>query len=702
MRNYFERYHSPGKRHPYLLVSRRALAATARRLFDNKDALLVKAHRVVVSGAVPAPSSSSKQFNAGQTAATVGAAYLSALYETAGQSRKAAMYGRRARKALLAFAEMGLPERAASMGYLRETYLVGLAFAYDLAWETAGWTRGEREVMKRFFNLHSGELLDHMHRVGMSNHAAWSMCRLATTGALFRDEALLSECLDGPESYAHRVAHEFFDDGMTYEQSTWGYQVYSLMPVTLTALAAHGAGARPDPLTLKVDNDLSFTHRGDSTGDVHLPFYPCDEREFPRPKEKSLSLALTAFYDMLRPDTTCPSIGDYGQPTPPVVDHWTVELAWDFFGDRRAARLLSMGERAAVGMHYFPPYLLTLAFGKPLPKRPRFETRSVIYPHAGHAVLKSVEGDAYWGSDAVCALVKFGPYGNGHGHGDKLHLDIAGAGHKCCIEEIEVGYDKWPYSNSTVSHNTVVAGGRSQPGDEEMYALNDSCGRLLFHRFDESIKIVSAEAPDVYDGLTTYRRTAALIGSCLLDIFEVEAEKPTTFDWFLHGRGRLSIKGASLKPASLGYRRHGYQFLRGVRKGKSCGPLVARFSPGHAVLMPEDDATEVFCARGSWKATATRPVLILRRRGTRAVFVVVHDPSGKAVKGVRLEKRGNAGLSVTIDLESGSEYVELRKTPPSGAKQPNRRSKAPWDIVYLGEGPSSAGNALKARGGKVR
>ncbi len=686
MRKYFKRYLDSGKRHPYLFVSRRALGATARRLFDKKDALLVKAHRIVAAGAVSTPSSAKQRSVTGKTADTVSAAYLSALYKTAGRPKKATLYGRRAKKALLAFAEMGVPERAVSVGYLWEMYLVGLAFAYDLAWETADWTRDERKAMKRFLYLHSGELLDHMHRVGMSNHAAWSMCRLATTGALFQDEELLGECLDGPESYAHRIAHEFFDDGMTYEQSTWGYQVYSLMPVTLTAMAARGAGARPDPLTLKVDNDLSLIYRGDTTGDVHLPFYPCEEREFPRPKEKSLSRALTAFYDMLRPDTTCPSIGDYGQSTPPVVNHWTVELAWDFFGDRRAARLLSMGDRAAVGMRYFAPYLLTLAFGKALPKRPRFETRSAIYPHAGHAVLKSVEGDAYWGSDAVCALVKFGPYGNGHGHADKLHLDIAGAGHKCCIEEIEVGYDKWPYSNSTVSHNTVVPGGRSQPGDEEMYALNDSCGRLLSHRLDKSIKVVSAEAPDVYDGLTTYRRTVALIGSCLLDIFEVEAEKATTFDWFLHGRGRLSIKGVSLKPASLSYRRHGYQFFRGVRKGKSHGPLVARFSPGHTVVMPEDAATEVFCARGPWKPTATRPVLILRRRGTSAVFVVVHDPSGGVVKGVRLEKRGDAGLSVTVDFESGSERLELRKRQQKEATRAALRSKAPWDIVYLGEG----------------
>lgn len=686
MKRYFKRYLAPKERHPNLLVSRGQLRSTARRLFDKKEPLLVEAHRQVKAGACPDVDGAAGMPASGETAATVSAAYLSALYAAAGRAGQSAFYARRAKNALLAFAEIGVPKKRPSIGFLRQMYLTGLAFACDLAWATAGWTAAEGGKMKDLLYEYRDDLLAHMHSVHMSNHGAWSMCRLVTTAALFRDEVLLAECLDGPDSFAHRVAHEFFDDGMNYEQSTWGYQAYSLAPVVLSAFAARGAGASPDPFFLNVDNDLSLTYLGGSTGDVHLPHYPVDEKEFPRPKRKSLAMALTACFDMLRGDTTCPSIGDYGQRTPPVADHWTTELAWDIYGDRRAARLLSMGRRGADGAGYFAPGLLTLAFGKPLPKRARFESKSTIYPHAGHAVLKSIEGDSFWGSDSIHVLLKFGPFGNGHGHADKLHLDIAGAGRKDCTEELSREDVHWRYWNSSVSHNTVVVGRRSQPGNESMFAiLNDSCGRLVFHRFDGAVKVACAEAGDVYDGLKTYRRTVAVSDCYVLDVFEVESRKPTVFDWMLHGKGRLTVKGASLEAGSLGAHRHGYQFLRKVRKGKTDGAITARFSPGHTVFVPQGAATEVFSARGPWKATATRPVLILRRRGKSAVFVAVHDPSGEAVKGVRLGRGGKGALSAIIELENGRDRVKLVGNGGKTTKSRRRTPKMKDDLVYSKE-----------------
>ena len=265
--------------------------------------------------------------------------------------------------------------------------------------------------------------------------------------------------------------------GSRYEQSSWGYHCFSVEPVFLTGLSGRNAGIKPDPLKVKVRNDLSLTFLGGKTGDYTMPFYPVDTRKFPRPKEKDLRLALTAQFQMLRPDTTCPNIGDYGQKTPPMADNWIPELAWDFYGDRTAARILSFGKRKAEGTHFISPYLFTLLFGKALPAKPRAASKSVIYPQAGYAVLKSIEGDSYWHSKAIEVVAKFGPFGNGHGHADKLSIEIAGAGKKTCIEEIERTADRpdlWKYWNSTVSHNAVVVGGKSQPGDEE-------CSLLTIH-----------------------------------------------------------------------------------------------------------------------------------------------------------------------------------------------------------------------------
>jgi hypothetical protein len=516
-----------------------------------------------------------------------------------------------------------------------------------------------------------------MHTRHLSNHAAWAMATVVATAALYGDEALMAECLDGPDSFCDRVAHEFFDDGMSYEQSAWMYHRFSLAPLLVSGIGAAGAGASPDPLRIKVTNDKSLTFLGGRTGDFTMPFYPVDEKAFPRPAEKSLVSALTAQFQLLRPDATCPSIGDYGGPTPLVADSFVAELAWDLFGRRNAARLLSMGARRAEGLDVFTPYFLTLVYGRALPAQSRFASRSVIYPQSGYAVLKSIEGGRFWESPAVHAVLKFGPYGNGHGHADKLHLDISGAGRKDCVEELQREAVPWRYWNSTVSHNTVVVGGRSQPGNEAMFALNNSCGRLLHRHFERDFKIACAEAPDVYEGLDTYRRTIVMPGDYLIDLFEVEARKSTTFDWFLHGRGRLSVKGVPLRDGSLGRRGHGYQFFKSVKQGIAKAPFAAHFTRGHRVFIPAPDVTDVFTAVGPWKKGRGRPVLVLRKGGRSALFAAVHDPSGKTVKAVEFDG-GHGRMSFAIHLSKGTERLCLR---PRARKRGGRKAR-PYSRLY--------------------
>ncbi|MHC4714554.1 MAG: heparinase II/III domain-containing protein [Planctomycetota bacterium] len=676
---YFSRYFDAERPHPYLLVSPAQLKETARRLFDERETFLVAAHEAVSSNAEPdAPATNRRRSRRAER--TLNAAYLSALYRAAGREEDAEIFARRAYAALVAFGEMGVSEHREGTGFLDQNYLICLAFAYDLVWDFHGWTDVQRESLERMFYSDMDELRVHMHRKHLSNHAAWCQARLATTALLFKNEALAAECLDGPDSYPTKLAHAFFDDGLNYEQSLWQYHVYSVLPVTITALAARGAGAEPDPVMLVVPNDKSLFYAGGTTGDYTMPFYPADENLFPRPDTKDLHVALTAQFDILRPDTTCPSTGDYGGPTPPLSDHCLAELAWDLFGDERAARLLKGGQRRASRSYPLPEHLLTLAFGRPLPDSPKFETKSAIYPHAGYAVMKSIEGDAYWGSDSIHAVLVFGPFGNGHGHADKLHLGISGAGRKCCIEELHRRGAEWQYFNSTVSHNTVVVGAKSQPGNEEMFTTGiDSCGRLVYRRFDDDIKVACAEDPNVYEGLEVYRRTVAVTDSYIVDVFEVRSAEETTFDWFLHGMGDLGVEGAAMEGASLGAASQGYEYLRDAKGGRSGGPFSARFSCGHTVFAPAQGEVLIFSAVGPWKKDTGRPVLVLRKSGREAVFTVVHDPSGKAVSGVRSYERAGCVAALEISVSGRVDRLELPANPDEMVSPGS-------DVVYLKTG----------------
>ncbi len=353
------------------------------------------------------------------------------------------------------------------------------------------------------------------------------------------------------------------------------------------------------------------------------------------------------------------------------------ELAWDLYRDPRAARLLSMGRRTAWNSHIFDPHFLTLAFGRALPARARFAARSSVCPQAGIAALKSVEGGAYWGSRAIEAVIKFGPYGNGHGHADKLALEIAGAGRKTCIEELEREATDWRYWNSTVSHNSVVVGGRSQPGNEEMFALNDSCGRLVYRRFAKGLKVACAEAPEVYEGLTCYRRTVAVTDAYVIDVFEVASKRPTVFDWFLHGKGTIAIEGVVLGVAEFGCSSQGYESLEDVHGGAPAGQVRARFSEGHTVFLPDAHGAFVFASMGPWKVDTRRPALVVRREGPSAVFVAVHDPSGQAVRSVSAE----AGAKAVALVVTGRGFTDT-VTLPLGIGRPARARSPKPEIGY--------------------
>ncbi len=634
MKRYFKRYLDGKRRRPSLLVSAAHLRETAQKLFGEGDTLLACAYERVAADACPRISAVAQDRN-GEAVRALNAAYLSALLQAAGHSAEASTYAQCARAALVAFAKTGVPEYHSGLGFLLHNYLIALAFAYDLAWDAAGWTPEERESLRTMFYGRMDELRDQIYRKHLSNHAAWSQARVATTALLFRDEQLAAECFDGPDSYAARLAHAFFDDGLSYEQSLWQYHVYTVLPMTIMALAARAAGGEPDPVRLTVPNDLSLYYAGGTTGDYTMPHYPADERCFPRREAKNLHAAMTAQFDILRPDMTCPSIGDYGEPTVPLKDHWLAELAWDLFGDERAARLLKEGQRRACDSFPFPEGLLTLAFGRPLPETPEFDSASVIYPHAGYAVMKSIEGDAYWGSPAIHAVLSFGPFGNGHGHADALALEIAGATRKCCVEELHRPHVDWQYWNSTVSHNTVVVGTKSQPGNDAIFETGiNTCGTLVYRLFDDNLKVACAQDMEVYHQLEVYRRTVAVTDCYVADLFEVRAPEATIFDWFLHGMGELLIDGLSMHNNSFASLQEGYEYLHSIESNKTEGQLVARFSPGHTVFVPQQGLIEVFKARGPWSKDATRPTLIIRKIACEAVFMAIHDPSGDKVTSV--------------------------------------------------------------------
>lgn len=76
MRRYFTRYVRPGRKHPYLLASGKDISATAVRVFNGREPLLVKALAGVARHANPDPKQPAHAGGDALARATLNAAYL--------------------------------------------------------------------------------------------------------------------------------------------------------------------------------------------------------------------------------------------------------------------------------------------------------------------------------------------------------------------------------------------------------------------------------------------------------------------------------------------------------------------------------------------------------------------------------------------------------------------------------------------------
>nr|WP_238345523.1 heparinase II/III family protein [Actinopolymorpha cephalotaxi] len=96
--------------------------------------------------------------------------------------------------------------------------------------------------------------------------------------------------------------------------------------------------------------------------------------------------------------------------------------------------------------------------------------RRAVHPASGYAVLSDGEG----GTERSL-LVKYGLHGGGHGHPDKLMLDLHAYGVRLAPDPGSPAYNsplQGPWFRQTLAHNTVVIGEVSQP---------EAQGRLLTH-----------------------------------------------------------------------------------------------------------------------------------------------------------------------------------------------------------------------------
>jgi len=535
---------------------------------------------------------------------------LALTYQLTGESR----YGRAAARLLLwyadRYADFPLGSGPAGKGRVMSqslsecTWLLGMFNAADLAYPVL--TDAERRHLEQDLIRAGAEHTSH-YTFGIHNIQCWHNACLACAGYFLGDPDMVRRAREGKLGFDAQVDQGILEDGMWYERSM-GYHDY-----TLSALVAHCEAAR---------------HAGEKLHEVGRI-----RRMFTFP----LRLA--------QPNLVLPSLNDQGY-TRGRIGPEPLERAVAWYGDAEATRALRMlydtgAKRGG---------LVALQYGEALPDVGEYQPPgSTDLPGAGLVVLRQGKG-----GDTTCAMLEYGEHGGGHGHPDKLQLLLCGLGQTLCPDPGTAGYGsplhgKW--FKTTAAHNTVTVGMTSQ---------KPTSGKLLAFVVDDRYAAATAESTGAYDGYRMVRRLL-LSGNFLVDVLDVQGEKPDTLDWFLRAVGRGEV-GLPLVPVTEKAPNATYAYLAELRGAETPDQWTASWEVddgGRRLLVTMDGAAGtqvVHCLAPGVPGEPKWSTLRVRRRVATTQFAAVYQ----------MLPRGGLPASISFDgkaIRVGDSLVVLGETP---------------------------------------
>lgn len=496
------------------------------------------------------------------------------------------------------------PTRLFQSTYQESLWLANLAGAADLVRPTIPAARW-RLIRDELFLASAATIAGFDE--GDNNRQAMNNAALGLTGLLCDEPALVERAVRGPHGWLHHLAHSVLADGMWYEGDNYHFATLPAMLNLAGAMARHG-------------EDLWHVEVGG----------------------RRLQMMLDAPLVDLYPDLTMPARKD-SRYASPIGQRWHVgmyELALRQYRDPAYARLLRALYTDPPAAHDCIPNVAGLI--DTLPSEPanreRLDwrgflnavpvldaepalpvTRSVNMAGTGLGILRAAGGRTY-------ASLDYGHYGGGHGHPDRLQLNLYARGRRWLTDWGTGNYlfDHLRWYRSTIGHNTVVVNGADQrPCD----------GRLRRFESTGDCQVVSAEVSDAYEGVRCRRTLLLLSPDLLLDLFTVETDREVCADWTIHpdAEVHVAVDGdlGSFVPAEISGEH--YEWLQDVRHAPAAGPWVAVFRQGPDTLAVHGTAaagTGIYLARayGPPSRIPNRyPVLIVRRHATTTTFATLFE-----------------------------------------------------------------------------
>jgi len=328
-----------------------------------------------------------------------------------------------------------------------------------------------------------------------------------------------------------------------------------------------------------------------------------------------------------------------------------------------------------------------LELGQTFANTGQYRNGCSLFPSSGVAVLRQAAGDFTRQPASTAVSLSYGPYGGGHGHPDKLSIVVYAQGRQWIPDFPSMPYGthwKAEWTAQTVSHNTVVVDGISQRPNAKggpNFPVDRTSDPVLgqLDRFDPENKLVAASCDSAYPGLKL-SRTVRLCGPCVVDTLDARPldARPLAaaadgvsrqFDYVLHVDGSLldSTVPLAARSGALG-QAYGYQHVA-QKKGTSTSDILALSFTGAGKrlriwIVPSDKMpTEVIVAEGLTDAPdRTMPMLVVRRKATRARFITVIEPviADSPLRAVRWQQAaGQESTVLVLEGNTGSQRVTI-------------------------------------------
>jgi len=516
----------------------------------------------------------------------------------------------------------------------------------------------DRELVRTGLLVELGRHLTEQLMGKIHNIECWHLSSLACVGAVLDDPELLTTAVDGPFGLTAQFDRGIMSDGWWAEGSP-SYHYYMLASVlySATALRAH----RPDV--------------------VATP---------------ALRAMLTTPLTMARPDHSLPAMNDGWNSVamPGGIAQYAAmyEQGYGLWGDESSADFLA--EVYDGGVPRVSEWALSMGPDLTGPRTTRRLESRRVFPDSGYAILADGEGGAQRN-----LLVKYGIHGGGHGHPDKLQLDLYAHGVRLAPDAGSPSYNsplQGPWVRQTLSHNTALLNEQSQPEAE---------GRLIsfLDPADHPVGLVDAVTSwPTEPGASTGREGAWLkeprhshvpgyAGAELrrlvlckpgddgyfVDVMLVSAPQPVPIDLAWHHRGRLVEPVDRLTAASWSPPNETYGFLRDVHElsgpddGREWSAAWEVEGAGTRMWARDPSGTTTLVATSPSNPPAEEQTTVLRRaHGRQACFAAVLEPfagpsaHGSAVASVRWGEDGlGAGGALSLWVDRGGTTDTWRLEP---------------------------------------